>query len=365
MIKRFVIMVLLMALVFGGIFGWKYYQSQRQAQASGQAAPPATVAATQVEKQNWRAYLFSVGTLIADQGLEVSSEVTGKVEAIQFQSGASVEAGDTLVQLDDSVDRARLEGLLAEERLAQLEFERAEDLLRDDTVSQATYDQALARLRNARAQIASTRALLDKKAIKAPFGGRLGVRRVNLGEYLAPGASIVTLQSLDPVHVDFSLPERHLARLSEGDAVELKVQAYGDERFRGQVSAINPKVETETRNVKLRATLANSDGRLRPGMFAEVKLLLPQRKDVLTLKQSAITYNPYGDSVFVIREKDHALVVQRRQVTTGEVRDGRVEIRNGLAAGDRVVLAGQVKLRNGQAVIIDNSAALDDQVAMP
>lgn len=365
MFKRFILMLIAVALVFGAVFGWKYYRSQQTAANSSESAPPATVAAARVQQETWQLSLFAVGSLVADQGLDVSSEVAGQVRAIEFKSGQMVDAGKLLVQLDDSVDQARLEGLQAEERLAELEFERAEDLLRDNTVPQSTYDQAQSRLRNARAQIASTRALLAKKAIKAPFSGQLGVRQVNLGEYLAPGAPIVTLQSLDPVHVDFSLPERHLAKLEEGDEVELTVQAFGAQRFKGAVTAISPKVETETRNVKLRATLANPKQRLRPGMFAEVKLMLPAREDVLTLPHTAITYNPYGDSVFLIQDGGEGLVVQRRQVQTGAVRDGRVEIKSGLKAGDRVVLAGQVKLRNGQPVKIDNSVALDEQVSAP
>jgi membrane fusion protein (multidrug efflux system) len=207
--------------------------------------------------------------------------------------------------------------------------------------------------------------VIAKKRITAPFSGWLGIRQVDLGEYLQPGAAIVPLQALDPLYVDYSLPERHLDLISVHQAVEIEVQAFAGEIFTGRISAVNPGIDPGTRSLRIRATLENPQSRLRPGMFAEVRTVLPQRPGVLTLPRTAITYNPYGDSVFVIQEGETGPSVQRRQVETGGVRNGRVEIVHGLQAGERVVIAGQVKLRNDQAVVVDNSIALEPQITRP
>jgi membrane fusion protein (multidrug efflux system) len=204
--------------------------------------------------------------------------------------------------------------------------------------------------------------VIEKKAIRAPFNGLLGIRQVDFGQYLAAGSQIVSLQVLDPIYVDYSLPERELARLSEGQDVTVRVAAHPDQLFKGHVTAISPRIDVLTRNIPVRATLENPHHQLRPGMFAEVRSLLPERKNVLTLPRTAITYNPYGDSVFLIEEKSGELVVQRRQISTGEVRGDRVEVVSGLKPGDTVVSAGQVKLRNGQRVRIDNSVRLEPRI---
>jgi membrane fusion protein (multidrug efflux system) len=365
MILRLVIVVMLLTLLFGGIFGWKYRQMQ-QAQAIASMPPaPATVASAEVRSARWQPYLRAVGTLVASAGVFVSSDIGGLIDAIRFESGQPVEAGELLIQLDAEVDKADLQGLLAERRLAEIQFQRFRKLLREKSISRSEYDQASATLDNAEAQVASMRAKIEKKAIRAPFSGVLGIRQVNLGEYLAPGARIVSLQSLDPIYVDYSLPERNLAALEEGQEVVVQVQAYPGRSFSGRITAVDPRIDTGTRNLRLRATLENSEHLLRPGMFAEVRTVLAARENVLTLPQTAITFNPYGESVFVIEEQDGALVVQRRQVETGEVRDGRVEIRTGLAEGERVVAAGQLKLRNAQPVRIDNSAELEARLSTP
>jgi membrane fusion protein (multidrug efflux system) len=284
------------------------------------------------------------------------------VKAIHFESGATVAAGDELVILDDDVDRAELAGLLAEKRLAEIQFERAKKLLRDKTISRSEYDQAEAGLDSAAAQVASQRARIDKKHIRAPFSGQLGIRQVDLGQYLAAGDAIVSLQAMDPIYVDYSLPERYLNQLSVGQAVEVRVQAHPGQVFAGTISAISPRIETGTRSVPVRATLGNPRQRLRTGMFAEVNTLLPPRDDVLTLPEQAVSYNPYGNSVFVVEEKNGGLSVQRRQIETGSVRRGRVEVISGLQEGERVVTAGHNKLRNDMPVQIDNSVQLDGKV---
>jgi len=361
--KRLILVILLLVVIFGGIFGWKYYSGMRMAAMMSAPPPPAVVASAKVRVESWQPYLQAVGSVTATQGIDVTTEVAGKVSEILATSGQRVKAGDLLLRLDDSVDEADLQGLVAQRKLAQLQFERNSKLLKDKSVSRSDYDQARASLDSAEAAVAAKQALIRKKAIRAPFSGQLGIADINLGQYLSPGDAIVPLQALDPVYVDYSLPERHLPQVRVGQAVEVAVQARPGRRFKGVISAINPGIERGTRSLRLRATLDNPDWLLRPGMFAEVSTVLPLRDDILTLPRTAVTYNPYGESVFVIQKQDSGLVVQNRPVKTGEVRDGRVEITEGLAAGDEVVSAGQNKLRNGQPVTIDNRVKLDGKVS--
>ncbi len=363
MIKRFILVVLSLIAMFGGIFGWKYFAGQRMAAIMARPQPPATIASAEVKVESWRPYLHAVGSVEAIQGVAVTTEVPGQVREILAKSGQGVEAGDVILKLDDSVDKAELDGLIAQHTLAKLQFERARKLLKDRSVSKSEYDQSRAQMDSAAATVTSKRAVIGKKVIRAPFSGQLGIVEVNLGEYLSPGATIVPLQALDPVFVDYTLPERHFARVSVGQAVKVQVQAFPDRTFEGVISAINPGIDVGTRSLRLRATLDNPDHMLRHGMFAEVRTVLPARDGVLTLPRTAITYNPYGESVFVIQtEQDGTQRVQRRPVRTGEIREGRVEIVEGLQAGQQVVAAGQNKLRNGQSVSIDNSVRLEAQV---
>jgi membrane fusion protein (multidrug efflux system) len=361
-IKRLIIVLVALTLLYGGIFGWKYIQSQKLAARASMPPPPATVATARVRAETWEPRLSAVGSLVATQGVFVSNEIAGQVTDIRFESGQAVAAGELLVQLDDDVDRASLASLLAEQRLADIQFQRAAKLVNEKLVSRSDYDAAQAALESAAAQVDSQRARINKKAIRAPFAGLLGIRRVDLGQYLAPGSEIVSLQSLDPIYAEYSLPERYLSELAVGQRVEVSVAAYPGRTFVGQISAVSPRIDVSTRSVRLRATLKNPEQLLRPGMFAEVHTLLPAHENLLTLPTRAITYNPYGDSVFVVAEEDGALRVQRRQVQTGEERGGRVEIVAGLEAGTQVVSAGQNKLRNGQSVVIDNSVELTGQV---
>ncbi len=362
MIKRLIIVLLALVLLFGGIFGWKYLQMQKMAAMMAGGMPPAVIAAETVQREHWQPGIGAVGSLVATQGVLVASEIAGQVKAIHFESGTVVQAGAELVTLDDDVDRAELAGLLAEKRLTEIQFERAKKLLKDKTISRSEYDQAEAGLDSAAAQVASQRARIDKKHIRAPFSGQLGIRKVDLGQYLAAGDTIVSLQANDPIYVDYSLPERYLNDLSVGQTVEVRVQAHPDQVFTGTISAISPRIETGTRSVPVRATLVNPQLLLRTGMFAEVNTLLPPRDNVLTLPEQAVSYNPYGNSVFVVEEKDGGQFVQRRQIETGAVRNGRVEVVSGLQEGDLVVTNGHNKLRNDMPVKVDNSAILDGKV---
>jgi len=354
LLVRLIVVLILLGLVFGGIFYWKQQQQQQMAAQMSQPRPPATVAVTEVRTERWQPRLKAVGSVTATQGISVTNEVSGMVREILFVSGQKARAGQILVRLDDSVDEADLRGLQAERNLASIKFNRLAKLLKDRSVSQSDYDEARAELDSAEAKVAAKRAFIEKKAIRAPFDGMLGIRSVDIGDYLAPGSQLAPLQALAPVYVDFSLPERHVAQLRTGQTVEIRVTARPDRVFQGEITAINPGIDEATRSIQVQATLANRERLLRPGMFAEVDVLLPQRDEVITVPNVAITYTPYGDSVFLAVEKDGQLHAERRQVTTGLVQAGRAEVLDGLQPGDQVVLAGQVKLRTGQPVQIDN-----------
>ena len=364
MIKRILLIITLSVLIFGGLFGWKFYRD-RQAQSQMQAPPPVVVAVTEVKREQWQPYLTSVGSLVAVSGIDVSNELAGTITAIYFESGQSVKKGQLLITLDTSTDEAELKGLQADAQLAQVRFERYEKLIGKQFISRSDYDQSRAQLAQAQSAVKAKLSVIAKKRIRAPFDGKLGIRLVDIGQYLAEGSAIVPLQKLDPIYVDFTLPEQHLGGLAIGQKMTVTVQAYPGKLFNGTISAMNPLIDIGTRSIKLRATLANPEQILRPGMFADVQVLSSRKQDVLTLPDTAITYNPYGDSVFVVESGEQGLTVQRRQVKTGETREGRVQIIEGLKAGERVVSAGQVKLRNGMPVRIDDRPAPGERESAP
>ncbi|MGJ0489353.1 efflux RND transporter periplasmic adaptor subunit [Methylobacter sp.] len=364
MIKRILLIITLSVLIFGGLFGWKFYRD-RQAQSQMQAPPPVVVAVTEVKREQWQPYLTSVGSLVAVSGIDVSNELAGTITAIYFESGQSVKKGQLLITLDTSTDEAELKGLQADAQLAQVRFERYEKLIGKQFISRSDYDQSRAQLAQAQSAVKAKLSVIAKKRIRAPFDGKLGIRLVDIGQYLAEGSAIVPLQKLDPIYVDFTLPEQHLGGLAIGQKMTVTVQAYPGKLFNGTISAMNPLIDIGTRSIKLRATLANPEQILRPGMFADVQVLSSRKQDVLTLPDTAITYNPYGDSVFVVESGAQGLTVQRRQVKTGETREGRVQIIEGLKAGERVVSAGQVKLRNDMPVRIDDRPAPGEREGAP
>ncbi len=356
--KRWILMLLLAGLLFGGVFGWKMLQWRAMAEMASRPPPPAVIAAERPQRQQWLARLETVGSLSAAQGVLLANEVPGTVADILFQPGQAVAAGTPLLRLDDTVDRAEYEGLRAAARLARLQLERTRRLFRDKSVSQADLDRAQAGWEAAEAAAQAKRAVLEKKTLRAPFAGIVGIRRVDPGAYLAPGTPVVSVQARDPLQVDFTLSEADLGRVFVGQSVELRVRAFPEESFHGTVTAMDSRIEAGSRSLRARARVANPGGRLVPGMFAEVALLAREPREVLTLPRHAISYAPYGDSVFVIETVAGQQRVQRRRVETGEARDGRIEIRAGLAADDLVVTAGHNKLRNGQAVTVDNSVTL-------
>jgi membrane fusion protein (multidrug efflux system) len=369
MLKRFLLMVAAIVVVVAALAFIKYRQvSAAIARSKAMRPPPIAVASTTGTAQVWQRRLHAVGSLAAVEGVTVSNELAGTVKKIAFESGAAVKQGDLLVQLDIAPDEAQLRGLQAQATLARINLERAQDLRRNSTNAQADLDAAEAQYEEAVANVDNLKGTIAKKVITAPFAGRLGIRQVDLGLYLAAGTPIVSLQALDPIYVDFALPQQNLVNLRVGQAVQVKLDAYPGEIFKGAINAINSKVDTATRNIQVQATLPNPEERLKPGMFASVDVLLPQQDKFVTVPQTAIVYNPYGNAVYVIEQSldapgGGALVVRQRFVQLGETRGDQVAVLKGINPGDQIVTAGQLKLRNGVAVQVNNSVQPADDPA--
>ena len=361
MTKRIAIAIILLVAIFGPIAGWKLFSMKMMAAYFSQPQPPAVIASAEVQEEVWQPSLRAVGSLVAENGIYLTTEVAGKVKEILTPSGAQVEAGTIIIKLDDSVDRAALEALRADARLAKVKYQRAADLLPKRAVSQSEFDERKAAWESAEAIAAAQEERLKRMVIRAPFTGQLGIVVVGIGQYLEPGNTISTLQALDPLYADYTLPERYFPRVEIGQTVNIRVDAFPGEVFTGKVTALESGIDAGTRTIKVRATLANPDGRLRPGMFADVETVENLEQQVLTIPRTAVSFNTYGDFVFVIEQgEDGSLIAKRRQIVTGEAREGRITVEKGLAAGERVVRAGTVKLRDGQPVQIDNSVVLDD-----
>lgn len=370
MTKRMVLMLLIAGLIFGAIFGFQAFKSRMiKKYLSSQGVPPQTVSTIKAGFQEWQPELNVVGTLRAVRGADLAPEVAGVISAIHFRSGEEVKAGAPLVQLNAAADIAQLESLKAAEELAELTYRRDQSQLKVQAVSQATVDADAANLKVAKARVAEQQALVDKKNLRAPFAGRLGLRAVDLGQYVAPGTKLVTLQALDPVYVDFSVPQSGLAQVHTGLKVSATADALPGERFEGTIDAIDAKVDPATRNVQVRASLSNPRHRLLPGMFVTVAVDTGSPERRLTLPQTAISFNPYGNTVYVIEDKGKGpdgkprLVAAQRFVTTGATRGDQVAIVSGVKEGETVVTAGVLKLRNGVPVIINNSVQPSDEAA--
>ena len=362
MIKRMLIMLVLVGAVLGGLFGFKGFVNGKIKEAmAGMANTPQTISAAKATSSDWQPTIDAVGSLRAVRGADLSLEVPGVVEEILFNSGDEVQAGQILLRLRAEDEIAKLQSLEATAQLAQINYDRDVKQFKAQAISQAVVDNDEANLRNAKAQVAQQKAIVDKKTLRAPFAGKLGLRQVDLGQFLSAGTVIATLQSLDPIFVDFLLPQQAVAQLNVGAKVEAKVDAFPDRVFTGKITAINPKVETASRNVQVRATLPNADQKLLPGMFATVQLETGAAQRLVTLPQTAVSYNPYGSLVYLVDDKGKGadgkpqLVARQVFVTTGATRGDQVAILKGVADGDMVVTSGQVKLRNGVPIAIDNS----------
>jgi membrane fusion protein (multidrug efflux system) len=361
MIKRMLMMLVLVGVVLGGLFGFKAFVGGKIKEAMASMADlPQTVSAAKAASSDWQPRIDAVGSLRAVRGADLSLEVAGVVEEITFQSGDEVQAGQILLRLRNDDDVAKLQSLEATAQLAQITYDRDVKQLKAQAISQAIVDNDEANLRNAKAQVAQQKAMVDKKTLRAPFAGRLGLRQVDLGQFLSAGTVIATLQSLDPIFVDFLLPQQSVAQLSVGQTVRVKVDAFLGREFAGKITAINPKVETASRNIQVRATLPNRDQKLLPGMFATVELETGAPQRLVTLPQTAVSYNPYGSLVYIVDDKNKDAggkphpVARQVFVTTGATRGDQVAILKGVSEGDTVVTSGQVKLRNGVPLAVDN-----------
>jgi membrane fusion protein (multidrug efflux system) len=325
--------------------------------------PHPTVSAIKVEFKDWQPQLEAVGSLRAAKGVDITGELAGIVEEIHFNSGSDVKEGDLLVRLRVEDDIAKLASLEAAAKLAEINYARDKKQIKVQAISQASVDTDAAQLTSARAQAAEQKAVVDKKIIRAPFTGHLGIRNIDVGQYLNPGTAIVTLQQLNPVYLDFYLPQQALAQVQAGQKIQAHSDTYPGRTFEGTITAINPKVDTNTRNIQIRAEIPNPDHALLPGMYATASISAGTVTHTLTLPQTAITYNPYGNTVFLLEDKGKddkgapQLAAQQTFVTIGETRGDQVQIIKGVKEGDLVVTSGQIKLQNGTQVVVDNSLA--------
>src|SRR5438128_367792 len=330
--------------------------------------PPVTVTSAEVREENWAPVLSAIGSVEAVKGANVATELGGVVSEIKFENGGDAKKGDVIVKLDDSQEEALLRSAEAEAELARTDLERTRGLASQNVVSKAELDAAESKFRRLTAVVDQMRSNIRKKTIVAPFDGELGIRQVNVGQMINAGQQVVLLQSLDPVYVDFALPQQHLQTLSTGLEARVRTDALPEREFVGKLTAINSAVDTVTRNVTLQATLENPDHALRPGMFIKIDIVLPEKHKSLVIPGSAISYAPYGDSVFVIeKQKDNktgkqSQVLRQQFVRVGEARGDFVSITTGLKAGETVVGTGVFKLRNGMAVAINNDLAPKPQI---
>lgn len=361
MIKPILIMLIVIAVVLSAVFGWQFIGAQfgKKFMAAAASAPQ-TVSAIPAATSDWQSFIQSTGTLRAVRGADLSAQAAGVVDELAIDSGSEVPAGKVLLRLKPNDDYARLQQLQAAAELADQTLKRDQEQFTAQAISQANIDTDVSTLKSARAQVAAQQALIEEKIVKAPFAGRLGIRQVDIGQYLTAGTAIVTLQALDPILVDFYVPQQALAQLKIAQPVNATVDTYAKENFSGVIEAVNSKVDTSSRNVQVRAALRNPERRLVPGMFANVRVDYGDKSNFITLPQTAVTYNPYGDTVFIVEQngvddQGHARsAVKQRFVKLGATRGDQVAVLSGVKAGEIVVVAGQTKLRNGTAVTISN-----------
>lgn len=408
----FSIVFVFLAVLIGGFAYFQFVMKPKiiEEVMSAGGVPPATISAEAAKSESWVPVLPAIGTLQAVQGIDLAPQLGGVIRALHFDSGQRVEAGTLLVELDDEVEQADLKSGLAELNEANLTLGRQKELFERGNTSAASLDTSVAARDTAAAAVERARALIDQKSIEAPFGGLLGIRLVDVGEYVSPGTPLVSLQQLAPIYVDFPVPEQELARISVGQKVEVRLDAFRGEIFSGQIESIDARVERETRDVLVRAVLPNNSERLLPGMFANVQVLAGDPVNVVTVPRTAVSYSLYGDSIYVVVNGDAAvpdattsdaepaateeatahasaaetpegdaaaddgaaemaappaLTVERRFVRVGEARGDRVQILEGLKPGEIVVTSGQLKLWPGAPVVVDNSVPLDPSPVRP
>ena len=362
LLKRMIFMLMAVGLLFGGIFGYQIYMMRMSAMAmANQTMPPATVSAMPVELADWLPELKATATLRAAQGVDVTSEITGMVDKILFTSGDVVTAGQVLLQLNAETDLAQLHAKEAEAELAETVYERDKKQFAMHAVSQAVLDADAADLKSKQALVAEKRAELAKKTILAPFSGQLGISTISRGQFIDPGEKIVTLQSLDTLYADFHLPQQDFPVLSPGQVVRIGLDAYPGWAFSGRITTVNPLVDKESRNIQVEAAVDNHDPLLLPGMYASIAIQAGKNEQFLTVPKTSITYNPYGETAFLVQESGKGadgrpmLVARQVFVTTGASRGDQVAILKGVSEGDMIVTSGQMKLNNDSPVVINNT----------
>ncbi|MHC8301453.1 efflux RND transporter periplasmic adaptor subunit [Pseudomonas sp. ZS1P83] len=376
--RRMLVMLGVVLLIVLVLAGYKAFSIYTMIQGFAAPKPPLSVAVATATERPWQARLPTVGTLKALQGVDLSLEIAGTVTDVQFQSGQKVKTGQPIVQLDSAVETALLETALADLGLAQVDYNRGSQLVGSQAISKGEFDRLSAVFKKNKATVNQLKASLEKKRIVAPFSGTIGIRQVDVGDYVASGTMIATLQDLSSLYVDFFVPEQSVPKIAIGQRVQIIVSAYPAQNFPGTISAINPKVENSTRNVQVRATLSNPDGKLLPGMFASLQVLLPDPQPRIVVPESAITYTLYGNSLYVVAQKkaedgsvekddkgEPILIAERRFIETGERRDGLVMITKGVQNGEKVVTAGQIKLDNGAHIAISDDKTLAEKSSQP
>jgi len=364
MTKRILLTLLALIIIGGFLAGIKVLQIRHMmALGSKMIQPPETISTTSVQLQSWESVLTAVASLEAVQGVTVAAEQPGKVVAISFTPGDFVEKGALLVRLDTSAEEAQLRAMESSRNLARTNLRRLAGLAAKGLIAQSEYDNAEASSKEAEAQTENIQAVIQKKNIRAPFSGRLGVRQINLGQILKEGQEIVSLQTLDPVFVNFMLPQQEIGRITTGMVVRVSGDGTFEKQIVGKITTIAPKVEVNTRSIQVQATISNKEEILRPGMFVNVSVVLPEQAKVFTIPGTAVLYAPYSDSVFVVEKKKDEKsgkdiqALRQQFVRLGEKRGDFIEVLSGLKEGETVASTGVFKLRNGQAVVIDNSLA--------
>ncbi|MGE5285029.1 MAG: efflux RND transporter periplasmic adaptor subunit [Actinomycetota bacterium] len=364
--KRILFAILGVVIVIAALAAVKAIQIRAMIEHGKKAVlPPDTVTTAVARAESWETSLSAVGSLTAVQGVTVAAELPAKVVEIAFDAGAKVKKGDLLIRQDTSVEEAQLPGAEAQVKLTESVLARDVEMLADNIISRADYDAAVAGHRQAMAQAATLRATIARKSIHAPFGGRLGLRQVNLGQILREGDPIVTLQSLDPIYVNFALPQQELHRLRAGLPVRVTSDAFPGLVIEGRITTVSPLVDSDTRNVPLQATVSNPEEKLRPGMFVNAAVGLPVREKVVIIPATSVLYAPYGDSVFAVEDKrgKGGKVLRQQFVRLGERRGDFVAVLGGLKEGDTIVSTGVFKLRNGQPVVVDNRLSPEFRVS--
>jgi len=360
MAKRMILMLTVMVALVAALGFVKFRQIQAAiAEGAAFQPPPEAVTTIVAQQEDWPATLSAIGTMAAVQGVTVSADLPGIVDSISFDSGRPVREGEILAQLDTRQEQAQLAAVEAARDLARLNFDRMRGLVDQGAISRAEYDQAAAEQKQTEARVGEIRATIARKTIRAPFAGILGIRQANLGQYLAGGDPIVPLQSLHPIYVNFGVPQQEAGQVRAGRKVRITTEDLAGAEFTGRVTAIDSTVDEATRNVQVQATLANPDGKLRPGMFVQTAVILGASRSVVTLPASAVSYAPYGDSVFVVTDlKDPNgrpyRGVRQQVVKLGGARGDQIAVVSGIKAGDEIVTSGVFKLRNGAAVLVNN-----------